>query len=116
MALVQGEREHERVAEHEGDRVGVEQRRHQRFPPGAAQPLADVEHEIPARARNEPRGQRLRPPDALHRMASRAQHRRDRGDRLLGVELGELFGVEPIRRPIGGEVVGQADPHGSGYR
>ena len=98
---MQAEREHERIGEGVRDPVGVEQRRHLRLARDAVQALGDVEHEIPALARQQPRHQRGQLADPDRRVAElRKRARRWPSIVSAPVELGRLFLAEALGQVV----------------
>ncbi len=84
---------------------------HLRLAAEAGDTLRDVEDEIPALARHEPRRERTNVADPLDGMAQRFERAGDRIDRGLRVELGHGVLAEAERQIVFFQIVGEPDPH-----
>ncbi len=110
-ALVQGQGQHQGIAEGVGDAVHVQQGGHLGLAPDARQPLGDVEDQVPAVARHQPRGQRPGMADAVRLVAQAPQGALELLDGGEAVELGRLLLAVAHGQVVVPQVVGQADPH-----
>jgi len=70
-ALVQSDRQNERVGKRIGNPEGIQERRHLRFAAEAPQPFRNVENEVPAIALYQPAGKGSNVTDAVRRVAKR---------------------------------------------
>ena len=112
---MQGQAEHERVGEGVGDPVQVEQGRHLGLAADAVHPLGDVEHQVPAAAGDQGRGQLAAVADPLGLVAEFSQGSFDGVDGRLLVELGGLLLGIALGQVGGTQVIGQADGQGHGH-
>src|SRR5690606_38316837 len=100
----------QRIRERVRDRVCVEQRRHLRLAAEAGDALADVEHEVPALAGDEPGRERADVADPDDLVAERLERARHRVDGRARIELGDLDLGEAGRAVVVLEIVREADP------